>query len=141
MKNRLLLISPETPARERILGTLKAEGFEMLLAETGQKALRTIGDHLIDGIVLDYATPFAQYDSATNKAKTLEAITDASPFLPLVLTCKTATELSHAAKLMADIVLVQPVAARALLDAVDTVLEESLRERARRKAASIAVLR
>jgi DNA-binding NarL/FixJ family response regulator len=112
-----------------------------LLAETGQKGLRTIRDNLVDGVILDYATPFAKYDIAGHRSRTLEAITDASPFLPLVLTSESMGELSHAASLMADMILVEPVNPGALLDAVETVLQETLRERARRKAGSIAVLR
>ena len=140
-KNRLLLVSAENANRQRLRELLETEGFDVLLAETGQKALRAIRGYLVDGIILDYGTPHAQYESSANRSRTLEALTDASPFLPLVLICKTTAELSHAASLMADMILVEPLQPSALLDAVDTVLEETLRERARRKAGSIAVLR
>lgn len=139
--NRLLLASPESPDRERVLKILESEGFEVLLAETGQKALRALRDYLVDGIVLDEQTPYAKYGVDTGRMKTLEGITDANPFLPLVLTCAATAELEHATSLMADMVLFHPVAPASLLDAVDTVLNETLRERARRKAGSIAVLR
>lgn len=140
-KKRLLLAGPENPDRDRIRKMLESEGFDVLLAETGQQALRTLRDYLVDGIVLDEATPYARYDADTGGKKTLEEITDANPFLPLVLTCPATAELDHATSLMADMVLFHPVAPAALLDAVDTVLNETLRERARRKAGDIAVLR
>lgn len=140
-KKHLLLISADHATRRPILEALEEEGFRVLLAETGQQGLRTIRDHLVEAVILDYETPFARYDSSAKRSRTLEAITDASPFLPLVLICESTVELSHATSLMADMILVHPVAPGTLLDAVETVLQETLRERARRKAGSIAILR
>lgn len=140
-KNHLLLISADPAIRRQIAEPLEEEGFRVLLAETGQRGLKSLRDYLVDGVILDYGTPFGRNDSSPNKSKTLEAITDASPFLPLILICRSTAELSHSASLMSDIILVDPVEPGTLLDAVETVLQETLRERARRKAGSIAVLR
>lgn len=140
-KNHLLLISADPDTGRNILEPLKKEGFRVLSAETGQAGLRTLRDYLVDAVILDYETPFARHDSSEEKSKSLQAITDSSPFLPLVLICGSTTELSHATSLMADMILVAPVEPSALLDAVETVLHETLRERARRKAGSIAILR
>lgn len=119
---------------------LEAEGFHVLSAETGQKALRTLRDHLIDVVVLDGRTPLTRADAVTENVRTLKAITDASPFLPVVLVCGITADLDHAMSLMADMILIGRVEPPALVDAVDTVLEETLRERAQRKAGRLAIL-
>lgn len=140
-KNRLLFVSPETPGRERILRLLEKEGFDTVLAETGEKALRIVQDQLLDGVILDYGTRYAASGRMTKPSRTLQAITDDNPFLPLVLLCEATDELSYAETRMADMILVQPVESGSLLDALDTVLTETLSERALRKAGSIPALR
>ena len=62
------------------------------------------------------------------------------PFLPLILTCDADTELDHDTLLMADLVLRHPVQPSALLEGIDTLLGESLRERVYRKSDYIATL-
>ena len=140
-KNRVLLVSFSSSIPESIGPALEANGFEVFLTETGQKALRTMRERLIDVIILDQQTPFDKHDASSDKFRTLEAITDASPLLPLVLICGRTTELSYEASRMADIILRQPFDTPTLLDAVETVLEETLRERAHRKAGTVAILR
>jgi len=141
MKNRVLLVTPDSAAEKSISRVLETEGFDVLVAQTGQTALRTIRDHLIDVVVLDNRTPLTRGEVAGENARTIEAITDASPFLPIVLTCGTLTDLDHATSLMADMIITRPVGSSPLLDAVDTILEETLRERAQRKASALAIFR
>lgn len=139
-KNRVLLVTPDCAVKKSIGAVLETEAFNVLAAATGQQALRTIRDHLIDIVVLDDRTPLTVRDAATESMRTLKAITDARPFLPVVLACGTNAELDHATSLMADMILMRPVKPTALLDALDTVLEETLRERARRKASALTIL-
>jgi len=139
-KNRVLLVSYFSATRKAIEDALEAQGFEIIIAETGQQALRTMREHLIDVIILDHHTPFARHVASAAKFKTLEAITDASPLLPLVLICGRTTELTYAASMMADMVLRQPFELSLIVESVETVLEETLRERAHRKAGTGAVL-
>lgn len=140
-KSRLLLIGTKSADRSGILKILEARGFDVLLSETEQQALMTLQDYLIDGVILDYGTPLARYASVGSNSRMLEAITNASPFLPIVLIGERTVALGHAESLMADMILVKPIEPHALLDAVDTVLHETLRERAQRKGGFIAVLR
>ena len=141
MKNRILIINPEAATREQFSRILQDNGFHVLLAKTGQEALRTIRDHLVEVVVLDYCTPSMRGQGPNENPLTLEAITDINPLLPLVLTCAESAELGYATSLMADVILSHPVKASALLDAVRTVAEETLRERARRKAGGMTMLR
>lgn len=137
----MLLVSPDPTVLKRLRDVLGSDGFDVLTAETGQKALRTLRDYLIDVVVLDHRTPFVKSDASLENSQTLVALTDASPFLPVVLVCGATGDLEHATSLMADIIVTRPVESAALLDAVDTVLEETLRERAHRKAGVLAVVR
>jgi hypothetical protein len=71
----------------------------------------------------------------------LVALTDIDAFVPLVLTCESGAELDHRTTLMADLVLRHPVTPAALLDGIDMLLTESLRDRVYRKSEFTAVLR
>jgi hypothetical protein len=61
------------------------------------------------------------------------------PFLPLLLLCDPEDELDHPTLLMADTVLRHPISAAALLDALDLLLTETLRERVFRKSGHVAL--
>lgn len=137
MKNQVLLASPPDAALRSFEEILRREGFRVQSVESGQKAIQVIKAHQLDAIILDYRTPFFRKETGASHSRTLEAITDVSPFLPLVLVCSPTDALDHATSLMADLVLTYPVRTSAFLEAVDTVLEETLAERAQRKAADL----
>lgn len=139
-ENRLLHVGSAGPVRNQHLDFLVRKGFQVLRAETGQRALQMIRDNLVDGVILECGAPFARHCARSIRSRTLEAITDACPFLPLVLLCPADVELSHRESLMADMVLFDPIERELLLDTMEAVLEETLRDRAHRKAGRVAVL-
>jgi DNA-binding NtrC family response regulator len=138
---RILVVSDDPSAREALGEMLRAADFNVLLAENGRSAVRTLMANPVSVIVLDFRTRFDAEDSRLKKSKTLSALTDVDPLLPLILTCDADAELDHETALMADLVLKHPVQPSALLDAIDTLLGESLRERVYRKSDYIATLR
>ena len=140
-KNRVLLVSDDFTVRESLGDTLRSDGFEVLFAENGRKAVKALAANPINAIVLDYRTPFDGKDFVSGRSSTLEALTDIDPFLPLVLTCESEVELDHATSLMADMVLTHPVEPSALLEAIDTLLVETLKERVHRKSADFTIIR
>jgi len=71
----------------------------------------------------------------------VEALTDIDPFLPLLLLCAAEDKLDHRTLLTADMVLTHAVEIPALLDAIETLLSETLRERAQRKSGQITLFR
>jgi CheY-like chemotaxis protein len=105
------------------------------------KAIKALAANPINVIVLDYRTPFDRKDFVSGRSSTLEALTDIDPFLPLVLTRESEVELDHATSLMADMVLTHPVEPSALLEAIDTLLVETLKERVHRKSADFTIIR
>jgi len=120
---------------------LQAAEFKVLLAESGRSAVETLVASPVSVIVLDFRTRFDAKDSGERESRTLSALTDVDPFLPVILTCDADAELDHETALMADLVLKHPVQSSALLDGVDTLLGETLRERVYRKSDFIATLR
>lgn len=140
MKKRILVVSADGAFKEFVGEVLRSYGHTVLLADTGYKALRDVRDHLVDAVVLDHGTPYMKHRSTSGSPDTLKAITDHNPFLPVVLTCRSRDALDFSTLLMADMVLETPVKYSALLDAVDTLLNERLRERAYRKAEDLKVL-
>ncbi len=138
---RILLVSDDPSACEALGEMLEAADFNVLLAENGRSAVKTLLANPVSVIVLDFRTRFDAKDFIARKSRTLTALTDVDPFLPLILTCDAGTELDHDTALMADLVLKHPVQPSALLDGIDTLLGESLRERVYRKSDYIATLR
>lgn len=138
---RILVVSDDPSAREALGEMLQAADFNILLAGSGQSAVETLVTNPVSVIVLDFRTRFDASDSNPQKSKTLTALTDVDPFLPVILTCDADAELNHDTALMADLVLKHPVQPSALLDGIDTLLGESLRERVYRKSDYIATLR
>ena len=139
-KSRVLLVSNDFTVRESFGDILRADGFDVLFAENGRKAVKTLAANVLNAIVLDYRTLFEAEDGYGRSA-TIEALTDIDPFLPLVLTCGAGVNLDHATSLMADMVLNHPVEASTLLDAIDALLAETLKERAYRKSGHVAIFR
>jgi len=140
-KNRVLLVSNDFTVRESLGDILQSHGFEVLSSENGVKAIKALAANPINVIVLDYRTPFDRKDFVSGRSSTLEALTDIDPFLPLVLARESEVELDHATSLMADMVLTHPVEPSALLEAIDTLLVETLKERVHRKSADFTIIR
>jgi response regulator RpfG family c-di-GMP phosphodiesterase len=138
---RILLVSDDSSAREALGEMLRATHFSVLCAESGRSAEQMLLENPVSLIVLDYRTRFDAKDSLARKSRTLAALTDVDPFLPMILTCAADADLDYETALMADLVLRHPVPAPVLRDGIDTLLGESLRERVYRKSDYIATLR
>lgn len=139
--NRLLVVSDDFTVRESLGGILESADFTVLYAGNGPDAVKTLLANPVKAIVLDFKTPFDPKGAGSPTAQTLVALTDIDPFLPLVLTCESDVELDHQTALMADLVLRHPVTPAALLDGIDLLLVESLRDRVYRKSEYTAMLR
>lgn len=138
---RILVASDDPSVREALGEMLRAADFYVLFAENGHSAVRTLVANPVSAIVLDFRTPFDAKDVISRQSRSLAALTDVDPFLPVILTCEADAEPSHETSLMADLVLNHPVQPSALLDGIATLLGESLRERVYRKSDYIAALR
>jgi CheY-like chemotaxis protein len=133
-------VSDDFTVRESLGEILESADFTVLYAGNGRDAVKTLLANPVKAIVLDFKTPFDPKGAGPRTARTLVALTDIDPFLPLVLTCESEVELDHQCALMADLVLRHPVTPAALLDGIDLLLVESLRDRVYRKSEYTAVL-
>jgi CheY-like chemotaxis protein len=140
-KNRVLLVSNDSTVRESLGDMLQSTGFEVLFAENGANAVKILPANAINVIILDFRTPFNAKDVVSGRSLTLEALTDIDPFLPVLLTREPKAELEHDTLLMADLILTHPVESSTLLEAIDTLLVETLKERVYRKAGNLAMAR
>jgi DNA-binding NtrC family response regulator len=136
-----MLVSDDPSVREALGQILCTAGLDVLEAESGRSAVTIMRANRINVIALDLRTRFDAKDTNAVTSKALTALTDMDPFLPVILTCDANAELDYETALMADLVLRHPVEASALLDGIDTLLGESLRERLHRKSHYIATLR
>jgi len=120
---------------------LQSTGFEVLFAENGADAVKIIETDAVNLIILDFRTPFNANDMVFGRSRTLEALSDIDPFLPLLLTHGPTAEAEHATLLTADMVLTHPVEPLAPLEAVDILLVETSNALVQRKAGNLAVIR
>jgi CheY-like chemotaxis protein len=140
MKNRILLVSNNSPERDSFTKMLCDGGYEVIATESGREAVEKFVAMPVSAIVLQHETPFDGADVFAGNARTISELTDVDPFLPLLLLCDPEDELEHPTSLMADTVLRHPIRASALLDALDMLLGETLKERVFRKSGHVAVL-
>jgi CheY-like chemotaxis protein len=140
MKNRILLVSNNLHERESLTKMLRHGGYEVIATESGREAVEEFLAMPIRAIVLQHETPFDGADVFAGSARTIAELTDIDPFLPLLLLCDPEDKLEHPTSLMADTVLRHPICASALLDALDMLLGETLKERVFRKSGHVAVL-
>jgi CheY-like chemotaxis protein len=138
---RFLVVSDDVTVRESLGRILESADFAVLYAGSGRDAVETLRANPVKAIVLDFKRPSGPNNAGSPAAQTLVALTDIDPFHPVLLTCESEVELEHQTLLMADLVLRHPVAPAALLEGVDMLLTESLRERVYRKSEYIAMLR
>ncbi len=138
---RVLVVSHDPAMRSSISDMLEGSNYKLTFAENGREALGMLRDSTPGAIVLDYTTPLEGKGSARAEAESLEKITDEFPLIPLVLLCMPSVNLSRSRFLMADMVLRLPVVAPELNRALETVLTETVVDRAFRKAADVAALK
>jgi len=138
MKKRILLVSNNSFERESLAEILR-DSYQVVLAESGREAAEKFLATPVSAIVLQHDTPFNGADVFAGSSRTIAELTDIDPFLPLLLLCDPADELDHATSLMADMILRHPISTTALLDALDMLLTETLRERVFRKSGHVAL--
>ena len=138
MKKRILLVSNNSFERESLAEILR-DSYQVVLAKSGREATEKFVATPVSAIVLQHDTPFNGADVFAGSSRTIAELTDIDPFLPLLLLCDPEDELDHPTSLMADMILRHPISATALLDALDMLLTETLRERVSRKSGHVAL--
>lgn len=141
MKKKILIISDDPVRRDALAALLELEGYGVVCSDAGRRASVALATNPVSLMVADCPGTSSWPGRAVRTRRTVEALTDVDRFLPLLLLCGSEDELDHRTSLMADMVLTHAVETPALLEAVETLLGESLRERAQRKSGHIALFR
>lgn len=139
MKKKILIVTDNAAAQASLAETLNAQGYATLHTETAG-AFRTLAEnpsHLI--IVHDCSARAGQRSDP--RRRTLEALTDLDPFIPVLVIARPQDDLDYPTTLLADLILTEPVATSALLEGIELLLSETLLERSQRKSGHIALFR
>ena len=126
MTERILLVDDERSIRESLSKILRAENYEVVLAENGQEAIERHGAERIDLLLLDLNIP------VRNGWATLEWLAEVNPPLPVVIITGRSNQRSLAETAGADALMEKPLDVPLLLQTIRELLDESMENRARR---------
>ena len=126
MTERILVVDDEKSIRESLSKVLRAENYEVLLAETGRDAMERYGTGRIDLLLLDLNLP------SGNGWATLEWLAKVNPLLPVVIITGRANQRELAQKSGADALMEKPLDVPLLLQTIRELLDEPMRTRAQR---------
>ncbi|HYG23482.1 MAG TPA: response regulator [Verrucomicrobiae bacterium] len=138
--SRVLLGIADIELQKTIRETLEIQDYEVLVADNARDAVRTLRTHAPKVVILEVALPFHQGNFEYDGIDPLEVITDVDPFLPVMLLAPENVTIDHASALMADMIVRIPVPKDELLENLETLLSETLRQRSLRKSAQLAIL-
>ena len=125
MTKRILLVDDERSIRESLSKILRAENYEVVLAETSQEAIEKHGAECIDLLILDL-TPFK------NGWASLEWLIAINPRSPVVIITGRTNQRSLAETAGADVLMEKPLDVPLLLQTVRELMDEPMKNRAQR---------
>lgn len=123
---KILLVDDDQSIREALSKVLRAENYEVLLAENGKDAIQRYGTGRIDLLLLDLNLP------GGNGWATLEWLAKVNPLLPVVIITGRASQRELAEKSGADALMEKPLNVPLLLQTIRELLDEPMETRAER---------
>lgn len=126
MTKRILLVDDERSIRESLSKILRAENYEVMLAEHGQEAIEKHGAQHIDVVILDLNMP------VKNGWATLEWLANVNPLLPVVIITGRSNQSALAQTAGADALMEKPLNVPLLLETIRNWVEEPMENRAER---------
>ena len=123
---RILVVDDEKSIQEGLSKVLRAENYEVLLADTGKDAVQRYGTDRIDLLLLDLNVP------GGNGWTTLEWLAKVNPLLPVVIITDGANQRELAEKSGADALMQKPLDVALLLQTIRELLDEPMEIRAQR---------
>ena len=125
MTKRILLVDDERSIRESLGKILRAENYEVVLAETSQEAIEKHGAERIDLLILDL-TPFK------NRWASLEWLVAIHPRSPVVIITGRLDPRALAETAGADALMEKPLDVPLLLQTIRQLMDEPMENRAQR---------
>src|SRR5438874_12413775 len=126
MTKRILLVDDDRSIRESLSKILRAENYEVVLAENGQEAIEKHSTERIDLLILDLNMP------VKNGWATLERLVGIDPLLPVVIITGRSNQRAPAETAGADALMEKPLDVPLLLQRIRELLTEPMENRARR---------
>jgi len=126
MTKTILLVDDEPAIREALRKTLRAENYEVVLAENGQEAIERHGAEHIDLLLLDLNIP------VKNGWATLEWLAAVNPLLPVIIITGCSNQRALAETAGADALMEKPLDVPVLLQTVRELMDEPMETRAKR---------
>jgi two-component system, cell cycle response regulator len=126
MTEKILVVDDETSIREALSKVLRAENYEVLVAETGQVAVERYGTGRIDLLLLDLNLP------GGNGWATLDWLAKVNPLLPVIIITGRANQRELAEKSGADALMEKPLDVPLLLQTIRQLLDDPVEVRAQR---------
>ena len=126
MSEKILVVDDEKSIREALSKVLRAENYEVLLAETGWAAVERYGAGRIDLLLLDLNLP------GGNGWATLDWLAKVNPLLPVIIITGRANQRALAERSGADALMEKPLDVPLLLRTIRELLDEPMESRAQR---------
>jgi DNA-binding response OmpR family regulator len=118
MAKRILLVDDERSIRESLSKILRAENYEVVLAETSQEAIEKHGAERIDLLILDL-TPVKNWAS-------LEWLVAIHPLAPVVIITGRSNQGALAQTAGADALMEKPLDVPLLLQTIRQLMDKSM---------------
>lgn len=126
MTKRILVVDDEPSIRESLNKILRAENYEVVLAENGQAAIAKHGAQRIDVLILDLNLP------VKSGWTTLEWLAGINPLLPMVIITGRSDQSALAQTAGGDVLMEKPLNVPLLLKTIREWMDEPMENRAAR---------
>jgi DNA-binding NtrC family response regulator len=123
---RILLVDDERSIRESLSKILRAENYEIVLAENGQEAIEKHSIARIDLLILDLNMP------VKSGLPTLKWLVEINPLLPVVVITGRSNQSALADTAGADVLMEKPLDVPLLLQTIRELVDEPLESRTQR---------
>jgi DNA-binding NtrC family response regulator len=125
-QKRILLVDDERSIRESLSKILRAENYEIVLAENGQEAIEKHAIERIDLLLLDLNMP------VKSGPATFEWVVEINPLLPVVIITGRANPRALADTAGADVLMEKPLDVPLLLQTIRELVDEPMESRTQR---------
>jgi DNA-binding response OmpR family regulator len=126
MTKRILLADDERSIRESLSKILRAENYEVVLAENGQEAIEKHAAGRIDLLILDLNMP------VKNGSATLKWLAEINPVLPVIIITGRSNQRALAETAGADALMEKPLDVPLLLQTIRELMDEPIENRTQR---------
>jgi DNA-binding response OmpR family regulator len=141
MSKNIVLIDRDKMRRGELRNALSEQGFSVAEFEAGRDAPQHILFNSMNAVLLDYGISYEPENPVPGGKQIVQEIVNIDAFVPLVLLCDRCETLHHETTAATDLILRRPLTDRQVVESLQTVLKETLRERAQRKSGYIFAFR